>query len=151
MIGILIVTHNNIGQEFINALTPILGKLDALEVVSIDSDDVYAVCERRVFNGFQEVDSEDGVIILTDLFGGTPSNIAVKLVEAGRVELITGANLPMLMRLLRIRETTPLDEAAREAAAAGKRFINLASDILRDGNGKNGLADGLANGSTDSE
>ena len=133
MIGLVLVTHGRLAAEFRAALEHIMGPQRQIEAIAIDpSDDI----ERRrqdIIDAVSRVDSGNGVAILTDMFGGTPSNLAISVMNAPNVEVIAGINLPMLVKLAKVREDTPLAEAAAMAQDAGRKYINVASQVL---NGK---------------
>jgi PTS system mannose-specific IIA component len=130
MIGLVLVTHGRLAAEFRAALEHIMGPQRQIEAVAIDpSDDI----ERRrqdIIDAVSRVDSGNGVAILTDMFGGTPSNLAISVMNAPNVEVIAGINLPMLVKLAKVREDTPLAEAAAMAQDAGRKYINIASQVL---------------------
>ena len=130
MIGLVLVTHGRLAAEFRAALEHIMGPQRQIEAVAIDpSDDI----ERRrqdIIDAVGRVDSGNGVAILTDMFGGTPSNLAISVMNAPNVEVIAGINLPMLVKLAKVREDTPLAEAAAMAQDAGRKYINIASQVL---------------------
>jgi len=130
MIGLVLVTHGRLAAEFRAALEHIMGPQRQIEAIAIDpSDDI----ERRrqdIIDAVSRVDSGNGVAILTDMFGGTPSNLAISVMNAPNVEVIAGINLPMLVKLAKVREDTPLAEAAAMAQDAGRKYINIASQVL---------------------
>jgi len=130
MIGIVIVTHNNIAVELIRALEHIIGKQDAIAAVCIGPDDNMDDRRQEVIQKTETVDSGKGVILLTDMFGGTPSNLAISVLKRTNVEVITGVNLPMLIRLASIRKKSTLAGAVSAAQEAGKKYINAASKLL---------------------
>ena len=130
MIGLVLVTHGRLAEEFLFALEHIVGPQTAVETIAIGADDKMDARRADIAGAVQRVDSGDGVIILTDMFGGTPSNLAISLMEIGRVEVVAGLNLPMLVKLARIRKDSPLDKAATAAQDAGRKYINVASQIL---------------------
>jgi len=123
MIGLVLVTHGHLAEEFVRAMEHVVGRQEAVATVCIGpNDDV----ERRR----KEIDSGEGAIILTDLFGGTPSNLAISLMEAGRVEVIAGINLPMLIRLAGARKGATVRAAVGAARDAGRNYITIASEFL---------------------
>jgi PTS system mannose-specific IIA component len=130
MIGLVLVTHGRLAAEFRAALEHIVGPQRQIEAVTIDpSDDI----ERRrqdIIEAVHRVDSGAGVAILTDMFGGTPSNLAISVMNAPNVEVLAGINLPMLVKLATVRETAPLNEAVAQAQEAGRKYINIASQVL---------------------
>jgi PTS system mannose-specific IIA component len=132
MIGLVLVTHGRLAEEFRSALEHVVGPQAAIETVAIGPDDRMENRRTDIAGAVGRVDSGSGVIILTDMFGGTPSNLAISLLEIGRVEVVAGLNLPMLVKLARIRKDHPLDKAATAAQDAGRKYINVASQILGD-------------------
>ena len=132
MIGLVLVTHGRLAEEFIHALEHIVGHQDGIESICIGADDRMEIRRADISDAIKRVDSGTGVIILTDMFGGTPSNLAISLMELGRIEVIAGLNLPMLVKLARIRKDANLEKAAAAAQDAGRKYINIASQILGD-------------------
>jgi len=130
MIGIVLVTHGRLAVEFRAAVEHVVGSQDAMASVSIGPDDDIEQRREDVTRAIASVDSGDGVIILTDMFGGTPCNLAISVMEAGRIEVIAGLNLPMLIKLVRIRADAGLAEAVAAAAEAGRKYISVASQVL---------------------
>jgi len=132
MIGILIVTHCQLGNALIDAAEFILaGKLKEITSVSIDINEDAEILRKKVAEGIKAVDSQNGVLILTDMFGGTPSNLSYSFLEEGHIEVISGVNLPMLIKAINTRETKDLNEFAAGLEAYGKKSISLASGILK--------------------
>jgi PTS system mannose-specific IIA component len=132
MIGILIVTHSQLGDALIDAARFIVGTApQAAAAVSIDLNQNVDRLRQKISDGLRQVRSSDGVLILTDMFGGTPSNLSYSFLEEGRVEVLTGVNLPMLIKALNTRERLPLSELAAELEVYGKKSISLASSILK--------------------
>lgn len=133
MIGLLIVTHSNLGKEFLNAAEFIVGHLDAADAVSItqtsDSEGIRKMIEEKV----SALDTGEGVLILTDMFGGTPSNISLSFLKEERIEVLTGVNLPMVIAIAQNRPEMKLNELAEKAQEAGKMSISLASKLLESG------------------
>ncbi|MFT3988660.1 PTS sugar transporter subunit IIA [Aestuariivirga sp.] len=132
MIGLVLVTHGRLAEEFVHALVHIVGPQEHIESVCIGADDKMDARRVDIANAISRVDRGAGVIILTDMFGGTPSNLAISLMELGRVEVVAGLNLPMLVKLARIRKDANLEKAAITAQDAGRKYINIASQILGD-------------------
>jgi len=128
MIGLLIVTHSNLGREIINAAEFILGRVEAADAVSIiettDSEGIHKMIQKKV----EALDRDQGVLILTDMFGGTPSNISLSFLKEGQVEVLTGVNLPMVLAIARNRSDSTLSEVAKTAEEAGKMSISLLMD-----------------------
>ena len=130
MIGLILVTHGQLAREFISAMEHVVGPQDAIASVCIGPQDDAQACRDDISARIAEVDHGQGVIILTDLFGGTPSNLAISLLEEGKVEVIAGINLPMLIRLARARQDMAVDDAVRAARDAGRNYITIASEFL---------------------
>jgi len=132
MIGLVLVTHGRLAEEFLRALEHIVGRQELIEAVCIGGADRMEARRTDISEAVNRVDKGAGVIILTDMFGGTPSNLAISLLELGRVEVVAGLNLPMLVKLARIRKDSNLEKAAMAAQDAGRKYINIASQILGD-------------------
>ncbi|MET3794388.1 PTS sugar transporter subunit IIA [Aquamicrobium terrae] len=130
MIGLVLVTHGRLADEFRNALEHVVGPQDHLATVAIGPDDDMEQRRRDIVGAVAEVDTGAGVIVLTDMFGGTPSNLAISVMEAGRTEVIAGMNLPMLIKLSSVRKNDDMPVALEEAQAAGRKYINVASQLL---------------------
>jgi PTS system mannose-specific IIA component len=133
MIGLVLVTHGRLAVEFRAALEHVVGPQTHIETVSIGPDDDVEQRRQDILDAVAAVDSGSGVILLTDMFGGTPSNLSISVMEAGRVEVIAGVNLPMLIKLASVRGEKSLVEAVDDAQEAGRKYINVASRVL---NGK---------------
>ncbi len=133
MIGLVLVTHGNLGREFLAALEHVVGPQDATASISMGSDD--NVEERRtdIISAVRKVEGGNGVVVLTDMFGGTPSNLAISIMEKDKVEVLAGVNLPMLIKLASVRRTHTLADAVMEAQDAGRKYIHLASALLSEG------------------
>ena len=132
-VGILLVTHYGLGAEFIQALRLIVPDAPPCGAVGIEPDQSVDDMRSAIAAALEKVDHGQGVLILTDMFGGTPSNISLSFHEERRVEVVTGVNLPMLIKLATMREGKPLDELARFIRDYGQRNISVASDLLPDG------------------
>ncbi len=130
MIGVLITTHGNLGSEFIKAVEIIRGSLKAVMHLSIDQTKSVEELKKEISTAIRKLDQGQGVLILTDLFGGTPSNISLSFLKEGKVEVVTGVNLPMLLRLSEAREGISLREFAVTVRDYGMKNIYLASEIL---------------------
>ena len=132
MIGLLIVTHSNLGREILNAAEFIVGRVEAADSVSItetsDSEGIHKMIREKV----QALDNGQGVLILTDMFGGTPSNISLSFLKEEMIEVLTGVNLPMVLAIARNRSEMKLGEVAKTAEEAGRMSISLASKLLTD-------------------
>jgi mannose PTS system EIIA component len=132
MIGLVLVTHGRLAEEFRLALEHIVGPQTGIETIAIGPDDRMENRREDIAVAITRVNAGAGVIILTDMFGGTPSNLAISLLEIGRIEVVAGLNLPMLVKLARVRKDYTLDKAATAAQDAGRKYINVASQILGD-------------------
>ena len=132
MIGLVIVTHGGLAREFRAALEHVHGPQEQIETISIGADDDMEMRRNEIIEAIRAVDSGKGAILLTDMFGGTPSNLAISVMEQANVEVIAGVNLPMLIKLASIRGECTLDEAIGMAQEAGRKYINVASLILKD-------------------
>jgi PTS system mannose-specific IIA component len=133
MIGLVLVTHGRLAVEFRAALEHVVGAQTQIETVSIGPDDDVERRRQDILDAVREVEDGSGVILLTDMFGGTPSNLAISVMDAGTVEVIAGVNLPMLIKLASVRGEKPLAAAVADAQEAGRKYINVASQVL---NGK---------------
>ena len=130
MIGMVLVTHGQLAAGFRAALEHVVGPLTQLETITIGPDDDLEACRADIVGAVRRVQDGTGVVLLTDMFGGTPSNLAISAMEGGRVEVICGINLPMLIKLASLREGTALDKAVQEARDAGRKYITVASKVL---------------------
>ena len=130
MIGLVFVTHGALATEFQLALEHVVGPQDALETISIGPDDDMEQRRIDILEAVGRVNEGTGVVIVTDMFGGTPSNLAISVMEPGNIEVMAGMNLPMLIKLAGLRDEMPMAEALDKAAAAGRRYINIASQVL---------------------
>ncbi len=130
MIGLVLVTHGRLATEFVVAMEHVVGPQRAIAPICIGPDDDMESRRADIANAIAEVDSGRGVIVLTDLFGGTPSNLAISLMRPGKVEVIAGINLPMLIRLEGARRTMNVIDAVAAAREAGRKYISVASEVL---------------------
>ncbi|WP_088366382.1 PTS sugar transporter subunit IIA [Sphingomonas dokdonensis] len=130
MIGLVLVTHGRLADEFVTAMEHVVGPQKQVLTVAIGPDDDMEARRADIRAAIAEVDSGRGVIVLTDLFGGTPSNLAISLMERGRVEVIAGINLPMLIRLESARRKMGVAAAVAAAREAGRKYISVASEVL---------------------
>ncbi|MHA6287731.1 PTS sugar transporter subunit IIA [Maricaulis sp. CAU 1757] len=135
MIGVVVVSHGRLADEFVAATEHVVGPMDALLAVCIGPDDDMEKRRGDIKQAIVDADRGEGVLVLTDMFGGTPSNLAISLLEEGKVEVIAGVNLPMLIKLAEARSRADLDSLARMGEDAGKRYIAIASNVL-EGAGK---------------
>ena len=131
MIGVVIVTHGRLAHEFRSALEHVVGPQEQIETISIGPDDDLDERRSDMLSALARVDSGSGVVVLTDMFGGTPSNLGLTFLEPDHVEVVTGVNLPMLIKLTSIRESGDLIGVARELRDTGRQAIHVASDVLR--------------------
>ena len=134
-VGVVIVTHYGVGKEFLQALRLILPEAPEFPFVSLEPAEPVDQMRARILAAIKQVDQGEGVLILTDMFGGTPSNVALSFLDEHRVEVVTGVNLPMLIKLGSLREDKPLDELALFIKEYGQRNISVASEVLPDGGG----------------
>ena len=130
MIGLILVTHGRLAEEFVSAMEHVVGQQDAIATICIGPNDDMEDRRQEIADAIETVDTGSGAIMLTDLFGGTPSNLAISLLQQGRTEVIAGINLPMLIRLAGARKEMKLGAAAAAAREAGRNYITLASEFL---------------------
>jgi len=130
MIGLVIVAHGGLADEFRAALEQIVGPQRQMATVSITPDDDMVDRRQRILQAIQETDKGQGAILLTDMFGGTPSNLAISVIDEANVEVLAGINLPILVKLASIRTELPLKEAVAAASDAGRKYIKVASQEL---------------------
>jgi PTS system mannose-specific IIA component len=130
MIGLVIVTHGGLAGEFRAALEHVVGRQSQLETISIGPEDDMAKRRLDIVAAIRRVDTGSGVVVLTDMFGGTPSNLAISAMDEANVEVIAGINLPILVKLASIRGETPIGEAVARARDAGRKYIKVASQEL---------------------
>jgi PTS system mannose-specific IIA component len=133
MIGLVLVTHGKLANEFRAALEHVVGSQSQIETVSIGPEDDVERRRKDIIDAVDRVSDGSGVILLTDMFGGTPSNLAISVMEAGKIEVVAGVNLPMLIKIASVRSDEPLTQVIHEAQEAGRKYINVASQVL---NGK---------------
>ena len=130
MLGLVLVTHGRLATEFLVATEHVVGPQKQIAAICIGPNDNMEARRADIAAAIADTDTGDGVILLTDLFGGTPSNLAISLMEPGRVEVIAGINLPMLIRLDSARKTMSPRDAVHAARDAGQKYISVASDLL---------------------
>jgi PTS system mannose-specific IIA component len=130
MIGMVLVTHGRLATEFIAALEHVVGEQEQIAAVCIGPDDDMEQRRLDILNSVAEVDDGSGVVLLTDMFGGTPSNLAISIMDKAKVEVIAGVNLPMLIKLASVRQSEKLANAVLAARDAGQKYINVASTLL---------------------
>ena len=130
MIGLVLVTHGRLAAEFVAALEHIVGPQEGVRAVCIGADDDIEARRAEIVSAIREVEDGSGVVVLTDMFGGTPSNLAISTMDRKGIEVIAGVNLPMLVKLASLRASEPLPEAVLAAQEAGRKYINVASRLL---------------------
>jgi PTS system mannose-specific IIA component len=130
MIGMILVTHGRLAEEFVHAMEHVVGQQPDVATVCIGPHDDMEARRKEIAQAIKQVDSGSGTVILTDLFGGTPSNLAISLLKPGKTEVIAGINLPMLIRLAGARKEMALAAAAAAARDAGRNYITIASEFL---------------------
>ena len=130
MIGMVLVTHGRLAAEFVAALEHVVGPQQQIETVTIGPEDDAEPCREDILAAVRRVDSGDGVVILTDMFGGTPSNLSISVMNRPNVEVLAGINLPMLVKLAKVRADCPLEKSVAAAQEAGKKYITVASRVL---------------------
>jgi len=130
MIGMVLVTHGNLAVELIAALEHVVGPQDNVAAVCIGPNDDMEHRRAEILECANSVDNGDGSVLLTDMFGGTPSNLAISVMDKADIEVVAGVNLPMLIKLASVRETEPLAQAVASAQEAGRKYINIASQLL---------------------
>ena len=130
MIGLVLVTHGRLAEELIAALEHVVGPQANISAVCIGPDDDMEQRRAQILASVAKAEEGNGVILLTDMFGGTPSNLAISIMDKATVEVIAGVNLPMLIKLAGVRQTESLEQAAQSAQEAGRKYINIASRLL---------------------
>ena len=133
MAAVLVITHGNLAEELVKAVRRIVGEVGRLAPLTIGWDDDVAAARRKVEEAIRELDEGDGVVLLTDMFGGTQTNISLSFLEKGKVEIVTGVNLPMLIKYTNVRGPLKLEELAGRLSEQGRRSIQVASELLRGG------------------
>ncbi|MFN7709688.1 MAG: PTS sugar transporter subunit IIA [Holosporales bacterium] len=131
MFGIVVVSHGGLGEQFVAAAEHILGPQGQLSAISITDGEDLDASRERLRQAIKDVNTGHGVVMLTDMFGGTPSNLAISLLEESHCEVVAGVNLPMIIKLLQIRAQTPLTEAVLQAQDSGRKYIHVASKLLK--------------------
>ena len=130
MIGLVLVTHGNLAVEFVSAMQHVVGKQDQIEAVCIGPEDDMEMRRAEILEKVGKADSGSGVVVLTDMFGGTPSNLAISIMSRANVEILAGMNLPMLIKIASLRKEKNLKDTVEGAQEAGKKYINIASQLL---------------------
>ena len=134
MIGIIIVTHGNLALELKSAMEHILGVQKNIEIICISSDDDLDERKNDIEGSIKKIDNNNGIVMLTDMFGGTPSNLAITFLKTGKIEIISGVNLPMLVKLIGLRDSNDLNGVAQETKDSAQKYISIASEILSENN-----------------
>lgn len=130
MIGIVLVSHGEIASAFKKAVEHVVGAQEQFQTICIEADDDMERRREDIVNAIKEVNTGQGVVVVTDMFGGTPSNLAISLMEPGNIEIIAGMNLPMLIKLAKVRESKEMSVVLSCSSEAGKKYINVASQVL---------------------
>jgi len=131
MVGVVIAAHGSLGQELLQTMVFIVGAVEQMKAVTVDPSIDVHIIQKNIQKAIKEVDTGDGVLLLTDMFGGTPSNISLAFLEENKVEVVTGVNLPMLIRLCQCRSGGKgVKDVAEEVVTYGRKSISLASEIL---------------------
>jgi PTS system mannose-specific IIA component len=130
MIGIVLVTHGGLANEFRDALIHVVGPQKQITSISIGANDDMEKRRQDIVDAIGEVDDGKGVVILTDMFGGTPSNLAISIMDPGKIEVLAGINLPMLIKLASVRQECDIKQAIEAARDSGRKYINIASELL---------------------
>jgi PTS system mannose-specific IIA component len=132
MIGMILVTHGRLAAEFVAALEHVVGPQSQIAAVCIGPEDDMEQRRQEILSRIAEVDSGEGAVLLTDMFGGTPSNLAISVMDRAKIEVIAGVNLPMLIKLASLRQNEGLERTVLGAQEAGRKYINVASQLLTD-------------------
>lgn len=130
MIGIVVVTHGKLAEAFISVTEHVVGKQTQIVAIGIEPEDDAEKARERIIKAIHDVDGGQGVVILTDMFGGTPSNLAISVMKSDRVEVIAGVNLPMMIKLVSLRGKVSMEEAVMQAQEAARKYINVAGNLL---------------------
>ena len=130
MIGLIIITHGNLALELKSAMEHIIGSQADIEIFCINPDDDIDIQKNNIQSTIKEINKGNGIIMLTDMFGGTPSNLALGFLEPGKIEVLSGVNLPMLIKIGQLRDNTNLLEVVKEGKIAAQKYISIASEIL---------------------
>jgi len=136
MVGIVVVTHGHLAKELISAVNFVLSSSPSVKMVgvSLDPDREFETFKQDIKNAIKKVKEKDGILLVTDMFGGTPSNISLTFLEENKVEVVSGVNLPMLLKLATLKDSVTLEEAVKTAESAGRENIIVASRLLQDRN-----------------
>jgi mannose PTS system EIIA component len=131
MIGMVLVTHGRLATEFVAAMEHVVGFQDNVGVVCIGPDDDMEQRRDQILEAVESVDDGSGVVLLTDMFGGTPSNLAISIMDQAQIEVVAGVNLPMLIKIASLRDNTSLEDLVVAAQESGRKYINVASSVLK--------------------
>ena len=131
MVGVLVVTHGNLAEELVLAARRIVGEVEEIRALTIDWDDEVSAAGNAIREAIKKMDQGEGVLILTDMFGGTPTNISLSFLQEGQVEIITGVNLPMLIKFCNLRERADLRQVAESVKDQGQKSVYIASDVFK--------------------
>jgi PTS system mannose-specific IIA component len=130
MFGVVIVAHENLADEFLKVLTHVMGKQEFIETLNISADNHMEDSRKQLSEKIKSVDQGKGVVILTDMFGGTPSNLAMSFLKKGSIEVMAGMNIPALIKLADVRQSMDIKNACQHAQEAGKKYIQVGSSLL---------------------
>lgn len=130
MLGIVIVSHGKLAEALVSVTEHVVGKQSQIAAVGIEPDDKADAARERILKAIRDVNSGAGVVVLTDMFGGTPSNLAISAMEDQGIEVIAGVNLPMMIKLVSVRGKVPLNDAVAQAQDAARKYINVAGNLL---------------------
>jgi PTS system mannose-specific IIA component len=133
MIGVVLVTHGNLAKEFLGICEHIMGPQERIETVCIAPGDDMELRREDILRASEAVDTGSGVVILTDMFGGTPSNLAISVMNNDKIEVLAGMNLPMLIKLISVRGALPLSQVVLQAQESGRKYVNIARNLLKKG------------------
>ena len=133
MVGLLVVTHGKLAEELVAAARKIVGDLPRVEAIAIGWDEDVGVASKSIGDAIHRLDEGEGTLVLTDMFGGTPTNLSLTFLQSGKVEIVTGVNLPMLIKFSNLRELAKLDEVAAKIRDQGRKAIYAASEVLKSG------------------
>ena len=131
MIGLVLVTHGHLADELISAMEHVVGPQDKVEAVCIEADDDIEQRRSDIISAVKTVSTKDGVVLVTDMFGGTPSNLAISIMGKSKLEVISGVNLPMLVKFASCRDKENLEECVIKIQESGKKYINIASRLIK--------------------
>jgi PTS system mannose-specific IIA component len=131
MIGLVLVTHGHLADELISAMEHVVGPQDKVEAVCIGADDDIEQRRSDIISAVKAVSTKDGVVLVTDMFGGTPSNLAISIMGKSKLEVISGVNLPMLVKFASCRDKENLEECVIKIQESGKKYINIASRLIK--------------------